>query len=94
MQAHGNGIGEIRLPDDDGDQTATHCVAERDKAGGRAPVEWPKASRAAMSERIASSAKRDTASASTLTMLSSHATAWATTSAASTAGRLCDNLTS
>jgi hypothetical protein len=57
MQAQGNGIGEIRLPDDD-DRTATHCVADHDRAGGRALVERPKDSRAAMSERIASWAKR------------------------------------
>jgi len=47
-----------------------------------------------MSEPMASSAKRATASASTLTMLSSHATAWRATSAASTAGRPSDILTS
>jgi hypothetical protein len=36
MQPHRNGICEIRLPDDDGDLTATHGVTEHDKAGGRA----------------------------------------------------------
>jgi hypothetical protein len=39
MQPHASSISEIRLPDDDGDRTATHCVAEHDVAGGRARVE-------------------------------------------------------
>jgi hypothetical protein len=39
MQPHGSSISEIRLPDDDGDRTASHCVAEYDIAGGRARVE-------------------------------------------------------
>jgi hypothetical protein len=38
MQPDENGIGEITRLDDDGDRTATHCVMEHDKAGGRARV--------------------------------------------------------
>ena len=52
------------------------------------------ASLAIINERIASLAKRATASASTLTMISSHAAGRADISAASTAGSPCDNLTS
>src|SRR5436190_492966 len=51
------------------------------------------ASLAIINERIASLAKRATASASTLTMIPSHTAGRAYISAASTAGSPCDNLT-
>ncbi len=39
MQSHRDGVGEIRFPDNDGDRTAAHGVAEHDKPGERARIE-------------------------------------------------------
>ena len=95
MQPHRDGIGEIRLPDDDSDRTATHCVAEHDKARGCARAERPEgfACHHKRANCIIGKASHRICFYPDYTF-SSQATVWPAASAASTAGRFCDNLTS